>query len=187
MKPKSSWSQHAHLLGMATTAINTQTIANQGMPVAGTPLAWQGAPDDAERMLRVLLLDSLRVQLAAGVDHLAGLAAVLRGPAPGRSFWVIVRAVIDALAPAWWILEPAHDHTVRSSEDVSEAANTMTPVAARLLCYLAADARQLNKLLRKLNGPETEAGVEARFAKYEYLATLVAPGNTIGKAQGNKE
>ena len=56
-----------------------------------------------------------------------------------------------------------------------DPAATMRTTAARLLCYLAADARQYRDVLIALHGSIIDPDLQGRFDRYEQFATLVAP------------
>ena len=136
------------------------------------------APNEIERQLRGMLLDSVRLQLAAGANHLDGIGALLRPAGPSNAFFVVVRSVLDALGPAWWILSPGTQLVVPGGATCTapdDPAATMRTTAARLLCYLAADARQYRDVLIALHGSIIDPDLQGRFDRYEQFATLVAP------------
>lgn len=181
--PETGWGLHALRLEGARQIVAELIRVHGALPAASSPFAWMNVVDESERALRLVLLDSVRLQLSAATDHLAGMSALIAAPVVSRSFFVAVRSVLDALSPAWWILSPGCslapvEGTAEVAPVVDLAASKST--AARLLCYLAADVRQYANVLKATTGKVGDPSVAERFERYARWADAVAPGAVVG-------
>jgi hypothetical protein len=183
------WRDHCELLEQLGAVTSASVRAYRGEPAAQSPFAWTEDTADTERLLRGMVLDCVRLQLAAGTDHAAGVAALLRSKTTSNAFFVVVRSVLDALAPAWWILEPGTRLTepgALAAEPSEVPQLTMRTTAARLLCYLAADARQYRQVPDGVGGFGRGSGAETRFDRYVKLAEVVAQAD-VARSPAHKD